>query len=158
MSMKNIIIITLLLVSNAVAFGQAQNEKYAELQKRFVFFLDNGFERIDLQKNPSVKRSFFTLGKPQLIIAERNDASRKNLVNSFTIMLKENEKNEYTQTMKIPSPYITQDANMTISRQTTEAIITFIEIKLNILLPNMANPKYQNPAGNLPFGFLIYLD
>lgn len=156
--MKKLIVLTLLFLGLSGLNAQDGNQKYGELQQRFVYFLDNGLEKIDLQKAPTVKRSFFSIGKPQLIIAERNDPSRRNLVNSYSIMFRDMVTDEYTKHIKVNSPFMTKNDALSISNQPDKVTITFVEIKLNVALPQMAHSKYKNPAGFLPFGFLVILD
>ncbi len=151
------ILIVLAIVLSGVQGNSQTTPQNMEIVKRFVYFLDNGFEKIDLLKVPSVKRSFFSIGKPQLIIADKNDKSKKNLVNSFTILVKEGGNDEHGKSYANPSPFTTGTCNSVISAQKPKATITFLEIKLNVTLPSTGS-KYSNPIGSLPVGFFLYLD
>ncbi|MFY8020291.1 MAG: hypothetical protein ACOVP1_03805 [Bacteroidia bacterium] len=155
--MRNIFFALVLVFMGIQVNSQQPNPQNIEIAKRFVYFLDNGFEKIDLLKVPSVKRSFFSIGKPQLIIADKNDRSKKNLVNSYTILVKEGGNDEHGKSYANPSPFTTSTCNSVIASQKPKATITFLEIKLNVTLPTTGS-KYNNPIGSLPVGFFLYLD
>ncbi len=140
------------------AYAQAPNQKNIELAKKFVYYLDNGFEKIDLLKVPSVKRSFFTMGRPKLIISEKTDKTQKNLVNSYSILVKGASNSDHDKkAFPTASPFSTPKCNDFIVVQQAKSSITFLEIKLNKIMPGQpANPKV--PIGNLPVGFYLFLD
>ena len=53
------------------------NPKNIEVAQRFTYILDNGFEKVDLLKVPDIDKSFFNLGRAQLIICDKNDPRKK---------------------------------------------------------------------------------
>lgn len=156
--MRKLIFLLQIFFFLAQANAQAPNPKNIELAKQFVYFLDNGFEKIDLLKVSSVKRSFFTLGRPKLIIAEKNDKTQKNLVNSYSILVKGVSNSDHDKkAFPTASPFSTPKCNDFITIQQAKSSITFLEIKLNKIMPGQpVNPKV--PIGNLPVGFYLFLD
>jgi hypothetical protein len=156
--MRKLIFLLQVLFFVAQANAQAPNPKNIELAKQFVYFLDNGFEKIDLLKVSSVKRAFFTLGRPKLIIAEKTDKTQKNLVNSYSILVKGASNSDHDKkAFPTVSPFSTTKCNEFIVIQQAKSSITFLEIKLNKIMPGQpTNPKV--PVGNLPVGFYLFLD
>ena len=82
---KTILLLVLILAINPITFISAQepqaNPKNVEIATRFTYILDNGFEKIDLMKVGSIDKSFFNLGNAQLIICDKNDKNKKNILN-----------------------------------------------------------------------------
>ncbi|MFN4083137.1 MAG: hypothetical protein ACK4K9_05840 [Bacteroidia bacterium] len=160
--MQKLLYIFLILFSfyNQV-FAQHQTDpKKIEVMQRYVYFLDNGFEKIDLLKVGSVDRSFFTLGNPRLIIARKNDPSLKNLLNSFTIAVQPSDPSVQSKVFPIKSPAFTEGCRQMIYVMKPESKITFTEVQLNVIDPGTTSTpgaKYQNAPGMLPVSFFLYL-
>jgi len=136
------------------------DKKKVEIMQRYVYYLDNGFQRVDLLKVPSVDRSFFSMGNPRLIIAAKNDPSLKNLLNSFTLIVNPADQSVQTKVFNIYSAAFTDGCRQMLYAMKPESKITFTEVKLNVLdetTSNIPGGKYKNPAGTLPASFFLYL-
>jgi hypothetical protein len=153
-------ILLLLLLTTVQAFGVQPDPKKIEVMQRYVYFLDNGFEKIDLLKVGSVDRSFFTLGNPRLIVARKNDPSLKNLINSYTVVVNPVDPTTKGKAFENFSPYFSEACRQMIYVMKPESKITFVEVKLNVIDPGTTSApgaKYQNAPGTLPVSFFLYL-
>ncbi len=137
------------------------NPKNIELAKRFSYILDNGFEKIDLEKVPDIDKSFFNLGNAQLIIYDKNDPKKKNLLNSFTLIVEPSDPNMQNKVFAHPSPTFSSNCKQYVTALKPKSKITFSEVKLNTTLPvtNAQAPgsKYGLPTGMLPVAFFLYI-
>lgn len=140
---------------------QAQpNPKNIQTAQKYVYFLDNGFEKIDLLKVGSVDRTFFTIGNPRLIIAHKDDKGLRNILNSFTLIVEPSDASVQSKVFNIHSPAFTDGARQMMYILKPQSKITFSEVKLNIADDsNSKNPggKYVNPVGTLPVAFFLYI-
>jgi len=159
--MKNITLILLMVLTSAV-YGQSQDKKKSNIEEaqKYVYFLDNGFEKIDLLQTGEVKRSFFTIGTPMLVIAKKDDPSRRNIISSYTVLVKPSIPAEQPRDFKMSSALFTPGASQMISVQKPESIIQFLEVKLTVVdaLPKeQSQSKFKNEFGTLPVSFYLYL-
>jgi hypothetical protein len=164
--MRKIITIVLILASlviNQSAFGQlpAPNPKNMEIARRFSYFLENGFETVDLMKVGSIDRSFFSLGTPQLVIYDKNDRTKKNLLNSYSIMVQPSQENIQGKVFSMQSPQFTNGCKQFLTILPIDSKITFAEVKLNTTIPVVSQPapgaKHVLGPGVLPIAFFLYL-
>jgi hypothetical protein len=164
--MKRLLSIILILIAvashqNAMAQHPEPNPKNMEIAKRFSYFLENGFESIDLMKVGSIDRSFFSLGTPQLVIYDKNDKSKKNLLNSFSIMVQASQENVQGKVFSMQSPQFTNGCKQFLTIMPVDTKITFAEVKLNTTLPVVTQPapgaKHVLGPGVLPIAFFLYL-
>ncbi len=154
-----------LLLVNTKLMAQATqpspNPKNMEVAQRFTYFLDNGFEKLDLMKVGSVDKGFFNLGNAQLIICDKNDSKKKNLLNSFTLIVEPSDASMQNKIFATPSPNFTSNCKQYITALKPQSKITFSEVKLNTTLPvtNSYAPgsKYGLGAGVLPIAFFLYI-
>lgn len=137
------------------------NPKNIEIAQRFAYFLSNGFEKIDLMKVPSVDKSFFNLGNTQLIIYDKNDPSKKNLLNSFTLMVEPSDLKYQNKIFQTPSSYFGSGCMQYLTLMTPQSKITFTEVKLNTTLPvavqQAPGSKHSLGVGVLPIAFFLYI-
>jgi hypothetical protein len=135
------------------------DSKKLQIMQQYVYFLDNGFEKIDLLKVGSVNRAFFTMGNPRLIIAKKNDPKLKNLLNSFTLIVYPTDQSVQAKVFYIYSPAFTEGARQMMYVMKPESKITFTEVKLNVIDATYQEPgsKYKNDPGTLPVSFFLYL-
>lgn len=137
------------------------NPKNMEIAKRFTYYLENGFESIDLMKVGSVDRSFFSLGTPQLVIYDKNNKTKKNLLNSFSIMVQPSQENVQGKVFQMHSPQFTSGCKQFLTVMPIDSKITFAEVKLNTILPVVSQPapgaKHVLGPGVLPIAFFLYL-
>lgn len=165
--MKNLLLILLIVVlfnsSGQKLWAQTPNPnpKNIELAQRFTYVLDNGFEKIDLMKVPDIDKSFFNLGNAQLIICDKNDPRKKNLLNSFTLIVEPSDPTMQNKVFSNPSPSFTSGCKQYVTALKTQSKITFSEVKLNVTLP-VTNPqapgsKYGLGPGVLPIAFFLYI-
>ncbi|MBC7382116.1 MAG: hypothetical protein H7296_03870 [Bacteroidia bacterium] len=165
--MKKLLSVTLVLffLLQLAAPAKAQtpnpNPKNIEIAHRFTYILDNGFEKIDLMKVPDIDKSFFNIGNAQLIICEKNDTRKKNLLNSFTLIVEPSDPNEQSKVFSNPSPTFTSVCKQFVTGLKPKSKITFSEVKLNTSIPvtNSQAPgsKYGLPMGMLPVAFFLYI-
>jgi hypothetical protein len=164
--MRRILSIILILIAatshhNAMAQHPEPNPKNVEIAKRFLYFLENGFESVDLMKVGSIDRSFFSLGTPQLVIYDKNDKSKKNLLNSFSIMVQPSQENVQAKVFQMQSPQFTNGCKQFLTVMPIDSKITFAEVKLNTTLPLAIQPapgaKHVLGPGVLPIAFFLYL-
>ncbi len=141
--------------------GAQPNPKNVELAHRFSYILDNGFEKIDLEKVPDIDKGFFNLGSPKLLIYDKNDASKKNLLNSFSLLIEPTGTALPARVFSNPSPAFTSNCKEYVTSLPAKSKITFSEVKLNITLPvttaHAPGSKYGLPAGMLPVAFFLYI-
>ncbi len=149
------------LACNTFAQHPEPNPKNMEIAKRFSYFLENGFESIDLMKVGSVDRSFFSLGTPQLVIYDKNSKTKKNLLNSFSIMVQPSQENVQGKVFAMQSPQFTNGCKQFLTVMPIDSKITFAEVKLNTTLPVVTQPapgaKHVLGPGVLPIAFFLYL-
>jgi hypothetical protein len=164
--MKKTTPLFVLLLAMGLTFGsfaqQPQaNPKNIEIAQRFNYILDNGFEKIDLMKVGSIDKSFFNLGNAQLIIYDKNDKSKKNLLNSFTLMVEPSDPKLQNKIFQTPSPNFGSGCKQYITLLPTQSKITFTEVKLNTTLPvavqQAPGSKHQLGVGVLPIAFFLYI-
>jgi hypothetical protein len=160
---KTIVLIVASFVINQNAFGQQPepNPKNMEIARRFSYFLENGFESIDLMKVGSIHRSFFSLGTPQLVIYDKNDRIKKNLLNSYSIMVQPSQENIQGKVFSMQSPQFTNGCKQFLTILPIDSKITFAEVKLNTTIPVVSQPapgaKHVLGPGVLPIAFFLYL-
>ncbi len=159
---KTIFLFAFTLAITAIQAQQpVANPKNIEIAQRFNYVLDNGFEKIDLMKVGSVDKSFFNLGNAQLIIWDKNDARKVNVLNSFTLLAESSDPNIQNKIFATPSPVFTSNCKQHITGMKPQSKITFMEVKLNTTLPvtNQQAPgsKYGLQAGVLPIAFFLYI-
>ena len=164
--MRRILSIILILIAvtshhNAMAQHPEPNPKNMEIAKRFSYFLENGFESVDLMKVGSIDRSFFSLGTPQLVIYDKNDKTKKNLLNSYSIMVQPSQENVQGKVFTMQSPQFTNGCKQFLTIMPVDSKITFAEVKLNTTLPVVTQPapgaKHVLGPGVLPIAFFLYL-
>lgn len=160
---KTLLLIVASIVINQNAFGQhpEPNPKNMEIARRFSYFLENGFESIDLMKVGTIDRSFFSLGTPQLVIYDKNDKTKKNLLNSYSIMVQPSQENIQGKVFTMQSPQFTNGCKQFLTVLPIDSKITFAEVKLNTTLPVVSQPapgaKHVLGPGVLPIAFFLYL-
>lgn len=145
---------------NLIAQEQKPTDpKKVQVMQQYVYYLDNGFEKIDLLKVGTVNRAFFTMGNPRLIIAKKNDPSLKNLLNSFTLIVYPADQSVQAKVFNTFSPAFTEGARQMMYIMKPDSKITFTEVKLNIIDASYQEPgsKYKNDPGTLPVSFFLYL-
>ena len=137
------------------------NPKNIEIAHRFTYILSNGFEKLDLMKVPSVDKSFFNLGNTQLIICDKNDPSKKNLLNSFTLLVEPSEPKYQNKVFQTPSSFLGSGCMQYLTLMPPQSKITFMEVKLNTTLPvavqQAPGSKHTLGAGTLPIAFFLYI-
>ncbi|MCF8445775.1 MAG: hypothetical protein K9H61_02160 [Bacteroidia bacterium] len=137
------------------------NPKNIEIAKKFSYILDNGFEKIDLMKVGSIDKQFFNLGNPQLLIYDINDKSKRNLLNSFTLVIESSDQKIQNKVFQTPSPAFTSGCKQLITILPSESKITFMEVKLNTTLPvavqQAPGSKHILAPGVLPIAFFLYI-
>lgn len=164
MKIKTIILVVLSFASGIPSLMAQQptaNPKNLEIAHRFTYVLDNGFEKIDLMLVGTVDKSFFNLGNAQLIICDKNDKSRKNLLNSFTLMVEPSESKIQSKVFPTPSPTFTSGCKQMITMLPAQSKITFTEVKLNTTLPvavqQAPGSKHALGVGVLPIAFFLHI-
>lgn len=137
------------------------NPRNLEIANRFSYFLENGFEKIDLMKVPSVDKSFFNMGHPVLIIYDKNDRSRKNLLNSFTLVVEPSDPKISNKVFQMPSANFTIPAKQFLTMLPANSKITFMEVQLNTTLPQTVQQapgsKHKLGPGILPIAFYLFI-
>jgi hypothetical protein len=159
------IILTLLSVVLGFQTIRAQqpqaNPKNIEIAQRFTYILDNGFEKVDLMLVGSIDKSFFNLGNAQLIICDKNDKSKRNLLNSFTLMVEPNDPKIQSKVFPTPSSVFSSGCKQMITMLPSQSKITFTEVKLNTTLPvavqQAPGSKHSLGVGVLPIAFFLYI-
>ena len=137
------------------------NPKNIEIAQRFIYFLDNGFEKIDLLKVGTIDKSFFNFGNVQLIIYDKNDKTKKNVLNTFTLIIEPNDPKIQNKVFQMPSSFFTSGSKQYITLLNSQSKITFAEVKLNVTLPQAVQQapgsKHSLAPGMLPIAFFLYI-
>ncbi len=162
---KMILFLVLILAIGPIDFISAQepqaNPKNIEIATRFTYILDNGFEKIDLMKVGSIDKSFFNLGNAQLIICDKNDKNKKNILNSFTLMVEPSDPKIQSKVFQTPSPFFTSGCKQMVTMLPSKSKITFSEVKLNTTLPvavqQAPGSRHVLGPGVLPIAFFLYI-
>lgn len=142
-----------------------ENPTLTKLRAGYKVYLDNGFEKVDLMQKGSIKRDFFKLGTPQLVLVPKSGPyMNKNHIVSYTLIIKPAENQMGTQAVKntfsIAGSRFSKDACKAVSSQQKGATITFTEVSLattDLDGPNSAGVRNPKP-GQLPIAFFLYLD
>ncbi len=159
------IIIFLLFAVGSSTWLRAQepqvNPKNVEIAQRFNYFLENGFETIDLLKVGSIDKSFFNLGNPKLVIYDKNDRTKKNLLNSYTLMVEPSDPKIQNKIFPTPSPAFGSGCKQFITMLPAQSKITFTEVTLNVTIPvavqQAPGSKHKLGPGMLPIAFFLYI-
>ncbi len=142
--------------------GYQPNAKNVEIAARFIYYLDNGFEQIDLMKVASINKQFFNLGNPKLVVYDKNDKSKKNLLVSFTLMVEPKIPDFHGKAYQNYNHFFTNDCRQAVTICPTGSKITFIEVRLSTTLPQAVQQapgsKHTLPQGMLPVAFYLYID
>jgi hypothetical protein len=137
------------------------NPKNIEIAQRFSYILDNGFEKIDLMKVGTIDKSFFNYGNAQLIIYDKNDKSKKNVLNTFSLIIEPNDPKIQNKVFQMPSASFSSGCKQYITLLNTQSKITFTEVKLNVTLPvavqQAPGSKHTLAPGMLPIAFFLYI-
>ena len=164
MNIKTILfaLFCLVICQQAATAQQPQaNPKNIEIAHRFTYILDNGFEKIDLMQVGTIDKSFFNLGNAQLIICDKNDKSKKNLLNSFTLMVEPSDPKIQSKVFPTPSSVFSGGCKQMITLLPSQSKITFTEVKLNTTLPvavqQAPGSKHNLGVGVLPIAFFLYI-
>lgn len=161
--MRHLLLLWVLCFGAAVAGAQepTPNPRNIEIATKFNYILDNGFDKVDLMKVPSVDKSFFNLGNAQLIIYDKNDRSKRNLLNSFTLVAESNDPKLPNKVFQTPSPNFTSGCKQYLTMLPSGSKITFMEVKLNVTLPvavqQAPGSKHQLGPGVLPIAFYLFI-
>lgn len=122
--------------------------------QNFVYFFDNGFDKIDLTQTMEISRAFFTRGTPHLFMVTKNagyNESKRNLVQSYTAFVRD-ENNQNLKVFTMKNPLLTKDFQTYIFGCKPGSSIMFSEVKLTIVEPGVNAEKSNKPAA-----FYIYL-
>jgi hypothetical protein len=142
--------------------GYQPNPKNVEIANLFGYYLDNGFEQIDLMKVPSINKQFFNLGNPKLVIYDKNDKTKKNLLVSFALMVEPNIPDFHGKAYQNYNPFFTNDCKQAVLFCPKGSKITFVEVRVNRTLPQAIQqaPGSKNtlPQGMLPVAFYLFID
>jgi hypothetical protein len=142
--------------------GYQPNAKNVEIASRFVYYLDNGFEQIDLLKVPSINKQFFNLGNPKLVIYDKNDKSKKNLLVSFTLMVEPNIPDFHGKAYQNFNQFFTNNCRQAVTACPKGSKITFVEVRLSTTLPQAVQQapgsKHVLPMGMLPVAFYLMIE
>ncbi|OYU97601.1 MAG: hypothetical protein CFE21_04720 [Bacteroidetes bacterium B1(2017)] len=137
------------------------NPRNIEIAQKFNYILDNGFEKIDLMKVGTIDKSFFNLGNPQLIIWDKNDKTKKNLLNTFSLIVESSDPKIQSKVFQTPSCVFTSGCKQLITILPANSKITFTEVKLNTTLPvavqQAPGSKHTLAPGMLPIAFFLYI-
>lgn len=136
--------------------------KNVEIAARFNYYLDNGIEQIDLLKVPSINKNFFAIGKPRLVIYDKNDPKKTNLLVSFTLMVEPNIKDFHGKAFQNYNQFFSNDTKSAVSICPKGSKITFVEVRLTTTLPQAVQQapgsKYVLPQGMLPVAFYLMIE
>ncbi len=137
------------------------NPKNIEIAQRFNYILDNGFEKIDLMKVGTIDKSFFNYGNAQLIIYDKNDKTKKNVLNTFSLLIEPNDPKIQNKVFQMPSSSFSSGSKQYITLLNSQSKITFAEVKLNVTLPQAVQQapgsKHSLAPGMLPIAFFLYI-
>ena len=85
--MKNLLLVLTTLISLNV-FAQKEHPTLTKMKAGYYLYLDNGLEQIDLFKSIEVKRNFFKVGTPRLVLAPKiGPYAKKNCLTGFSLLL-----------------------------------------------------------------------
>jgi hypothetical protein len=160
--MKNLFLIfTTLLCLNV--FAQKEHPTLTKMKAGYYLYLDNGLEQIDLFKSIEVKRNFFKVGTPRLVIAPKiGPYARKNCLTGFSLLLTNSNgmnAGKDKNTFIIKGTYLGKECNQAIAKLPQESVLTFTEVDLTITDldgPNLKGIRPKKP-GQLPIGFTVYI-
>lgn len=161
-----IILISLLTLSSFTTQQQPQKEHptLTKMKAGYYLYLDNGFEQIDLYKSIEVKKTFFKIGTPRIVLAPKiGHMARKNCIAGFALLLTtsspmgnpENTKNTYS----IKGNFFGKEVCTAIAKLPSESVLTFTEVDLtttDLDGPNLKGVRPKKP-GQLPIGFTVYV-
>ena len=144
-----------LIIFSLTFFTQAKSQYLRkDNMQNFVYFFDNGFEKIDLTQTLEITRAFFTRGTPHLFMVTKNagyNESKRNLVQSYTAFVRD-ENNQNLKVFTMKNPLLTKDFHTYIFGCKPGSSIMFSEVKLTIVEPGVNPEKTTKPAA-----FYIYL-
>jgi hypothetical protein len=144
-----------LIIFSLTFFTQAKSQYLRkDNMQNFVYFFDNGFEKIDLTQTLEITRAFFTRGTPHLFMVTKNagyNESKRNLVQSYTAFVRD-ENNQNLKVFTMKNPLLTKDFQTYIFGCKPGSSIMFSEVKLTIVEPGVNPEKTIKPAA-----FYIYL-
>lgn len=142
--------------------GYQPSAKNVEIAARFIYYLDNGFEQIDLLKVASINKQFFNLGNPKLVVYDKNDKSKKNLLVSFTLMVEPKIPDFHGKAYQNYNQFFSNNCRQAVTVCPTGSKITFVEVRLSTTLPQAVQQapgsKHILPQGMLPVAFYLYID
>ena len=144
-----ILVFTLAFFTNA----QSQYLRKDNMQN-FVYFFDNGFDKIDLTQTLEISRAFFTRGTPRLFMVTKNagyNESKRNLVQSYTAFVRD-ENNQNLKVFTMKTPILTKEFQTYIFGCKPGSSIMFSEVRLSVVETNPTPDKTNKPAA-----FYIYL-
>lgn len=146
------------LILLVLSFAFFTNAKSQYLRKdnmqNFVYFFDNGFDKIDLTQTLEISRAFFTRGTPHLFMITKNagyNESKRNLVQSYTAFVRD-ENNQNLRVFTMKTPILTKEFQTYIFGCKPGSSIMFSEVRLSVVEPNLSPEKTNKPAA-----FYIYL-
>lgn len=150
--MKKYLALTIL----SIAFFTNAKSQYLrkDNMQNFVYFFDNGFDKIDLTQTMEISRAFFTRGTPHLFMITKNagyNESRRNLVQSYTAFVRD-ENNQNLKVFTMKTPILTKEFQTYIFGCKPGSSIMFSEVRLSVVEPNRSPDKTNKPAA-----FYIYL-
>jgi hypothetical protein len=135
--MKKAIAITILSLT---IFTQAKSQYLRkDNMQNFVYFFDNGFDKIDLTQTLEISRAFFTRGTPHLFMITKNagyNESKRNLVQSYTAFVRD-ENNQNLRVFTMKTPILTKEFQTYIFGCKPGSSIMFSEVKLTIVEPGL---------------------
>jgi hypothetical protein len=142
-------------------FAQKEHPTLTKMKAGYYLYLDNGLEQIDLFKSIEVKRNFFKVGTPRLVLASKiGPYARRNCLAGFSLLLT-NSKGimDSKNTFIVKGPFFGKECNQAIAKLPSESVLTFTEIDLTITDldgPNLKGVRPKKP-GQLPIGFTVYI-
>lgn len=146
------------------SFAQKEHPTLTKMKAGYYLYLDNGIEQIDLYKSIEVKRNFFKVGNPRVVIAPKiGYLARKNVISGYSLLLKNANQVEFDgkekNTFLIKGNFFGKECNQAIAKLPQGSVLTFTEIDLTITDldgPNLAGVRPKKP-GQLPIGFTVYI-
>ena len=144
-----------ILVLSIAFFTNAKSQYLRkDNMQNFVYFFDNGFDKIDLTQTLEISRAFFTRGTPHLFMITKNagyNESKRNLVQSYTAFVRD-ENNQNLRVFTMKTPILTKEFQTYIFGCKPGSSIMFSEVRLSVVEPNLTPEKTNKPAA-----FYIYL-
>ncbi len=144
-----------LIILSLTFFIQAKSQYLRkDNMQNFVYFFDNGFDKIDLTQTLELSRAFFTRGTPQLFMITKNagyNESKRNLVQSYTAFVRD-ENNQNLKIFTMKTPILTKEIQTYIFGCKPGSSIMFSEVRLSVVEPKITSDKTNKPAA-----FYIYL-